>query len=559
MSILLEQRLSKEEIFELYANEVYLGQRGSFSIVGFGEAAEAFFDKNIMNVTLGEAAALAGIITAPNRYSPLRYPERAQQRRDLVLDLMADYEMITPQQQKEAKEQPLSIKPSNILNYSDAPYFVDYLQDILVERLGDVSLSRSQYRVYTTLDMDLQQAAFESTRDEILLLDEHFADGKRAVDPGTVQASLIAVDPRNGEVLAMVGGRNYGVSQYNRITQSKRQPGSIFKPFVYAAALETAETSSTPLTPATPLLDEPTPFEFDDLLYEPKNFKDEYLGRVTMRQAIMKSLNNATILLAEKVGFSPIVKLAHRLGLNEAIKPYPAMAIGAFEVTPLEMVRAYTAFANQGILSPLVSIRDVRDKQGGSVEIVPDVKTERVLSPQVAFMLTSLLQSVMNEGTGSGVRAAGFSLPAAGKTGTSRDGWFAGYTPDLLCIVWVGFDDNRELNLSGAQSALPIWASFMKRAATLRPLSGEEFSVPEGISQVEIDPTTGLLATDSCLERELEYYIKGTEPVIYCYGNSYERMMNEVLRRGISTVKKEAENDEVPQIPKGDLPRRVKK
>ncbi len=546
MSILLEQRFSKEEIFELWANEVYLGQRGSFSIVGFGEAAEAFFDKNIMTVTLGEAAMLAGIITAPNRYSPLRYPSKAKQRRDLVLDLMSEYGMITPQQQKEAKEQPLSIKPSNILNYSDAPYFVDYLQDLLVEQLGDDSLSRSQYKVYTTLDMDLQQAAFESIRDEIVSLDEHFAQGKEAIAPGTVQASLIAVDPRNGEVLAMVGGRNYGVSQFNRITQSRRQPGSIFKPMVYAAALETAGTSATPLTPATPLLDEPTPFEFEDLLYEPRNFKDEYLGRVTMRQAITKSLNNATIRLAERVGFSPIVKLAHRLGLNEAIKPYPAMAIGAFEVTPLEMVRSYTAFANGGILSPLMPIRTVLDSQGSRIAALPEAEQKRVLSPQVAFMLTSLLQSVMNEGTGSGVRAAGFSLPAAGKTGTSRDGWFAGYTPDLLCIVWVGFDDNSELTLSGAQSALPIWASFMKRAAKLRPLSGEEFPVPEGIAQVEIDPTTGLLATDTCLEREFEYYIKGTEPVITCYGNSYERMMNEVLRGGSPTVKKTAETDEMP-------------
>ncbi len=513
----------------MYANEVYLGQHGSFGIVGFGEAASAFFNKNISDITLPEAATLAGIITAPNRYTPLRYPDRARQRRDLVLDRMAEYGLITPGERNEARGQLLGVKPSNIMNYSDAPYFVDYLQDMLAEQFGDLVLGRSQYKVFTTLDMELQQAAFESIRDEIVKLDDHFAKGKRGIPPGTVQTSLIAVDPRNGQVLAMVGGRNYGVSQFNRITQSKRQPGSIFKPFVYAAALETADRSSTPLTAASTVLDEPTQFEFENLVYEPRNFKDEYLGQVTMRQAITRSLNVATIKFAEEVGYTRIAELAHRLGLNEAIRPYPAMAIGAFEVTPLEMVRAYTAFANDGMLSRLISIRKVLDEQGVPI-FSSEPKAERVLSPQVSFMLTSLLQSVMNEGTGAGVRSAGFVLPAAGKTGTSRDGWFAGYTPDLLCIVWVGFDDNRELNLSGSQAALPIWAAFMKRAARLRPLTGEEFPVPEGISQVEIDPTTGMLATDHCLAHELEYFIKGSEPLIPCYGNSYEQMMGGSFR-----------------------------
>jgi penicillin-binding protein 1B len=548
MAILLEQRLSKQQIFELYANELYLGQRGSFSIVGFGEAAEAYFDKGIGNLTLGEAAMLAGIIPAPNRYTPLRYPERAKVRRDLVLDRMAEYEMITARERDEAKAQPLGSKPSNMMNYSDAPYFVDYLQDFMTDRMADAELGRSQHRIYTTLDMDLQQAAFESLRDQMVKLDEYFAKGKRAIPPGTVQASLIAVDPRNGEVLAMVGGRNYGSSQFNRITQSKRQPGSIFKPFVYAAAFETANTSSTPLTAASTVLDEPTQFEFGNLVYEPRNYRDEYLGQVSMRQAIMRSLNVATIKFAEKVGYPRIAELAHRLGLNEAIKPYPAMAIGAFEVTPLEMVRAYTAFAGEGILSELIPLRKVLDAKSLEVPL-PEVKSKRALTPQVSFMLTSLLQSVMNEGTGAGVRTAGFAMPAAGKTGTSRDGWFAGYTPDLLCIVWVGFDDNRELNLPGSQSALPIWAAFMKRAAAIRPLTGEEFPVPEGITQVEIDPTTGMLATDHCVSRQLEYFIKGTDPVIPCYGNSYESMLNGTSRSIYSSPGKAAPDPSQPPPP----------
>jgi penicillin-binding protein 1B len=522
MSILLEQRLSKAEIFELYSNEVYLGQAGSFSIVGFGKAADAFFDKNVRDITLEEAATIAGMITAPNRHTPLRYKDRALVRRNLVLDRMADYGMITEKERDAAKAKPLIVKPVSFLNYSDAPYFVDFVQNMLVEKYGDALLALSKFKVYTSIDTDLQQAAFESVQSGMKELDAYFSKRKEPVAPGTVQASLIAVDPKNGHILAMIGGRNYGASQFNRITQSKRQPGSIFKPFVYATALETAYHSTTPLTAVSTILDQPTQFTFDDLQYEPKNFKEEYLGQVTMRQAITKSLNIATIKLAEKVGYDKVAELAQRLGLNEKIKPYPAMAIGSFEITPLEMVRAYTAFANGGLLSELTAMLEVYDNNSNPV-FRTQPKTKQVLTPQIAFMVTSLLQSVIDHGTGYGARERGFTLSAAGKTGTSHDGWFAGYTPDLLCIVWVGFDDNRELNLSGSQSALPIWVDFMKKAISLRPLRGKGFAVPENVIQVEIDPTTGLLATDRCLQREMEYFIKGTEPLLKCYGNNYEQ------------------------------------
>jgi penicillin-binding protein 1B len=522
MSILLEKRLSKTQIFELYANEVYLGQAGSFSIVGFGEAADAFFDKSVKELTLDEAATLAGIITAPNQYTPLRYVQRATARRNLVLDQMAESQMISLKERDEAKSKNLSVKPAFMLNYSDAPYFVDYVQDILTEQFGDAALALSKFRIFTTLNTDLQRAAFESIQANMKDLDSHFSKRKQPMPPGAVQASLIAIDPRNGHILAMIGGRNYGTSQFNRITQSKRQPGSIFKPFVYAAALETAQYSATPLTVASTILDQPTQFTFDDTEYEPKNFKQEYMGQVTMRQAISRSLNIATIKFAEKIGYSKVTELAQRLGLNEKIKPYPAMAIGSFEITPFEMVRAYTAFANGGLLSNLTPVLEIQDGEGKPV-LTEHKPPKRVLTPQLAFLVTSLLQSVINNGTGAGARSRGFTLPAAGKTGTSHDGWFAGYTPDLLCIVWVGFDDNRELNLSGAQSALPIWTEFMKRAVQLKPLSGQEFEIPEDVAEVEIDPTTGLLATERCLQKEKEYFIKGTEPTLRCYGNNYER------------------------------------
>jgi len=520
MAILLEQRLSKTKIFELYSNEVYLGQMGSFSIIGFGKAADAFFNKSIQDLTLSEAATLAGMITAPNRNTPLRYKERATVRRNMVLDSMADLRMISPAERDAAKSQPVTVEKTSILNYSDAPYFVDYVQDLLVKTYGDTALARSKYRVYTTLDMDLQQAGYESMQAGLAELDDYFAKSKQPAEPGSVQASLIAVDPKNGRILAMIGGRNYGVSQFNRITQSKRQPGSIFKPFVYAAALETAYSSSTPLTAASLVLDQPTQFTFEDLEYAPKNYKEEYAGQVTLRQAITRSLNIATIKLAEKIGYSKVAEMARRLGLNEQIKPYPAMAIGSFEITPLEMVRAYTAFANGGLITELTPILKIHDSSGNTVYLAQP-KTEQVLTPQIAFLVTSLLESVVNNGTGAGVRSRGFTLPAAGKTGTSHDGWFAGYTPDILCIVWVGFDDNRELNRSGSQSALPIWTAFMKKAIPLKPLKGEAFVVPEDVIRVEIDPTTGLLAAERSLQREEEYFIKGTEPAIYSYGNNY--------------------------------------
>jgi penicillin-binding protein 1B len=515
MSILLEKRLSKTQIFELYCNEAYLGQIGSFSIIGFGEAATAYFNKSLKDLTLEEAATLVGMIPAPNRYTPLRYPERAISRRNLVLDRMAEYKMITLAERAAAKSKSLAIRPASMLNYSDAPYFVDYVQDQLIQRFGQKILTTAKFKVYTSLHSGLQQAAFESVETGLSELDNLLSKRDKAVAPGTVQASLIAINPQNGQVLAMVGGRNYEASQFNRITGSKRQPGSIFKPFVYAAALETATYSKTPLTAATQLLDEPTVLIFNNRQYRPRNYNDEYMGRITMREAITKSLNVATLALAERVGYSKVTDLAQRLGLNDEIKPYPSMALGSFEITPLEMVRAYTAFANQGRLSELTPILKVKDDLGKQVW-PPMHKQKQALTPQLAFMVTSLLQSVLKNGTGYGVRSRGFNFPAAGKTGTSHDGWFAGYTPDMLCIVWVGFDDNRELNLPGSQSALPIWTEFMKKAARILPLTGQEFAFPEGIIEAAIDPSTGLLATKRCPQRASEYYIQGTEPTQQC-------------------------------------------
>jgi penicillin-binding protein 1B len=330
------------------------------------------------------------------------------------------------------------------------------------------------------------------------------------------QCALIAINPHTGEIKALVGGRNYGASQLNRIL-ALRQPGSIFKPFVYAAALNTAVVGgTTTLTPASIVVDEPTTFLFGRDEYAPGNFEHQFYGPVTLRKALAKSLNIATIKVAEMVGYSTVVNLAHRAGISEDVKATPAMAIGSYVATPLEMAGAFTMFANKGVRVTPSLISLIRESNG---KILLDQKpqTKQVLDPRVNYLMVSMMEEVMRTGTGAGVRSRGFTVPAAGKTGTSHDGWFAGFTSDLLCIVWVGFDDNRELNVEGAHSALPIWTEFMKRALTWRQYAdARPFSAPDGVVTVTIDPQSGMPATANCPERAAEVFVAGTEPVGAC-------------------------------------------
>ena len=315
------------------------------------------------------------------------------------------------------------------------------------------------------------------------------------------QVALVALDPHTGEIKAVVGGRNYGVSQLNHVL-AKRQPGSVFKPFVYAAAMDTAvEGGSTILTAGTTVEDEPTTFWFDNKPYEPSNFEHKFYGPVTLRRALARSLNVATVKVAEMVGYDKVVEMANRAGLNYKIQPTPAVALGAYEVTPFEIAGAYTMFANQGVYVKPSFISMVRTQEGDSI-YVNKIEKRQVLDPRVAYLMTNLMEEVMRTGTAAGVRGrSGFNAPAAGKTGTSHDGWFAGYTSELMCIVWVGFDDNRELELEGAHSAAPIWGEFMKRALQYREYSAPKpFSMPDGIVTMQIDPLSGMPATPMCPE-----------------------------------------------------------
>ncbi|MEW5976058.1 MAG: PBP1A family penicillin-binding protein [Acidobacteriota bacterium] len=531
MAVILENRLNKQQILTLYANDVYLGQRGSFSVNGFGEAAQSYFGKDSKNLTLPEAAFLAGIIQSPNRYNPYKHRDRAISRRNVVLQAMLETGSISKEQYTQAAKSPLNVAPQAI-DSSDAPYFVDLVKDRMIEKYPEKDLLSQHYAICTTVDMELQKLAYQAVKEGAQAVDEILAKRRQRrlkvkkgepppleVDPkDRVQACLIALDPHSGEIRAFVGGRDYGSSQLNRITTAKRQPGSIFKPFVYASALNTAvDGSPTPLTSSTVVDDSPTVFEFDDQTYEPNNYGEKFFGPVTLRRALTKSLNVATIKIAQMAGLDRIVSLARQAGINEKLIATPALALGAYEVTPLEIAGAYTIFANNGKYVPPVFIRSVRDSKGSVLETAEKRETE-VLDPRVAYLVTNLMEGVINRGTAARARGMGLTVPAAGKTGTSHDGWFAGYTSGLLCVVWVGFDDNRELNLEGANSALPIWTEFMKQAVALYPwLASEPFLPPEeGITSVMIDEDTGLLASNDCQNVITENYVTGTEPKQVC-------------------------------------------
>ncbi len=558
IALLLERKLSKQEIFELYTNNIYEGQRGSFSINGLGEAAVAYFNKDIKSLTLPEAATLAGIIQSPNRYAPWRHPDRATARRNWVLGQMAENGYITDAQKEEAIQAPLKVVPPNY-DYGDAPFFVDLVRDQLLDKFSETDLVTQQYRVYTSLDLTLERAAYEAMRDGMKLVDDMVTQRarrrlKKGEAPPSIdfsnlpQAALIALDPHNGQIKALVGGTDYGLSQLDHVL-AKRQPGSAFKAFVYAAALNSGVDGSQPLvTPVTTVVDEPTVFSFDDKTYQPDNFGQEFYGTVSVRFALAHSLNVATIKIAEMIGYQKVVDLAIQAGLNNRIKATPSMAIGSYDVTPLELAGAYTTFANGGIHVDPIMINSIRSQSGQVLEQA-EVKTKPVLDPRTNFLLTYLLEGVINNGTAAGVRARGFSLPAAGKTGTSRDAWFAGYTSGLLCIVWVGYDDNRDIKIEGAKAALPIWTEFMQKAAALRPrtVGGQPFQTPDGIEFAKIDPESGELANDKCPTTIDEAFIAGTVPLQHCHlhGGSFLQKLFHIF--GNPTVQPPPKSQKPPE------------
>jgi penicillin-binding protein 1B len=517
IAFVLERRADKTEILELYLNEIYLGQEGSFGINGMGQAARVYFEKDVGNLTLTESALLAGLIQSPNPYQPRRHPERAIARRNVVLGAMRDAGFVEPDVIEEAMSQPLRVEEASD-DGGDAPYFVDLVKDQLTARYDPAALNTGNLSIYTSLDLHLQTLAMEALEKGLAEAEEKV----KAKHDEPLQGALIALETRTGQIVAMVGGRSYGASQYNRATQAHRQPGSTFKPFVYLAAFEAVFEDPTmpPVTPATVVEDGPAVFFYGDKEYIPHNYTRRYQGPVTLRYALSRSLNIPTVKVAEMIGFEKVAQLwTDKLQMGDNVQPYPAVALGAFEATPLEMATAYNVIANYGLKVPPVTVNRVTDEQDRTLELHVPEAPQRVLHEESAYLVTSMLRTVMNEGTGAGARRRGFRGDAAGKTGTTndtRDAWFIGFTPDLLCVVWVGFDDNTATNHDGASAALPIWTEFMTQA--LEGRDPGSFPVPESIVFIEIDKRTGLLATPSCpSDTVLEAFIPGTEPRERCY------------------------------------------
>jgi penicillin-binding protein 1B len=523
----LEARFNKQQIFEMYANQVNIGRRGSFEINGFGEAAESFFGKDMRQLDLAECALLAGLIQNPSWRNPYRHPDRAMERRNLVLDSMVETGAITQSEADRAKAEPLRLAAPNI-DAAEAPYFVDLVHDQLSQRVGDQELGHDALRIYTSLDPELQRAASEAVDAGIKNVDDlvRKLHKKSTANIQYPQVALVALNPHTGQILALIGGRNYGVSQLNHAT-AERPTGSIFKPFVYATAYNTSlngmDLAGTGIfTALTKLDDDPHTFMFDGKPYDPGNFeKGEYPGMVTAAQAIAHSLNIATIGLAEQVGYENVASLARTAGIVNA-RGTPSVAIGTYNATPIDMAGAYTVFANNGVHLKPWMLASVRNANGDIVaDFAPEAK--QVMDPRSAFLTQSLLQFTMNYGTASSVRGHGFSAPAAGKTGTSHDAWFAGYTSNLLCIIWVGNDDYTDISnglshsLQGADTAAPIWAEFMNRAIKLPQYSDmKSFSAPDGVQIVSIDKNTWLPADSTCPEDYSLAFLNGTIPANTC-------------------------------------------
>jgi penicillin-binding protein 1B len=523
VSFQLEHRFNKQQIFEMYANQINLGQRGSFSIDGFGEAAQSYFGKDLRQLDLAECALLAGMIQRPNYFTPFRHPDRAIERRNLVLDSMVETGAITKDQAERAKAEPLHLATASV-DASEAPYFVDLVHEQLMQKLGERDINHEGLRIYTSLDPDLQRAAADAVEvgmknvdDLVNKMHPHPKPGETILYP---QVSLVAINPHTGQVLALIGGRNYGNSQLNHAV-AKRPTGSIFKPFVYATAFNTAVAGTIlpgqdrPFSSISMLKDEQTTYDVGGQEYTPRNYKDEYHGEVTAMYALAHSLNNATISLASEVGFDNVAALARESGVKNA-RGTPSVALGSYDATPLDMAGAYTVFANNGMHLDPWMLASVRTSSGDVVtDFTPTSK--QVLDPRVAYLTTNLMEGVMNFGYGYEARRRGFMDPAAGKTGTSHDAWFAGFTSNLICIVWVGNDDYTDVKLAGALAAAPIWAEFMKRAVKLPQYSDtHSFSPPDGIEVVKIDKASNLLSDDTCPDAYDAAFLAGTAPLETC-------------------------------------------
>jgi penicillin-binding protein 1B len=490
LALALEKRLSKEEIFALYCNEIYFGQYGAIAVHGVEQASRVYFGKAIEKISVAEAATLAAMIKSPNRYAPHKDYAAAIERRNLILQMMAESGLISPLVAQNAVAEQIALAAPKKNDQSLAPYFVDSA----AKQISEKNLPEGRnLRVYTTIDTQLQELAENAVKNNLAKLDRTFA--KKGLTP---QAALVALDPHSGQILAMVGGRDYAASQLNRASEARRQPGSTFKPFVYAAALERGRL------PTTLISDRPTAFPFDRKPYQPANYGNSYAMRdITLKTALAKSSNVAAVETALEAGLHNVSKTAEKFGLPKPPE-YPSIALGTAETTPLELAAAYAVFANGG---KRVTPTYVSKIVSGDGEILTETEPRdaSVISPQTAYMITDMLGAAVERGTARAAHGAlGKDAVFVGKTGSSKDGWFVGYTPNLVTVVWIGFDEgDKDIGFTGGEIALPVWVDFMRSAVQSRPeFGGKAFPMPKGLMEITIDPETGMLADKFCPAKE---------------------------------------------------------
>jgi len=516
LAVILEVRMSKQEILEAYLNNVYLGQSESIGMYGVGQAASAFFAKDVRDLSVAEAATIAGVIHAPNLDSPLRHPDRARIRRDQVLELMAENSWLNAQELAAARAEPIRLQ-KRFTQPLEAPFFVDEVLRRIARMGYDTNVVRG-LAVYTTLDLEWQHLAERALASGLESLERTYPRLKKAND-NPLEGAIVVLEARTGYVRGLAGGRDFARSQFNRVTRSKRQPGSAFKPFVYLTALDDPQGT---ITAATVLRDEPIQIRVGNDEWSPENYDGRYVGEVTVRGAIEDSRNVPTVELAQRVGIGRVAELAHSAGLGE-IPELPAVALGSVEVSLIDLVGAYTVFPNLGAIVRPALIRGV--SAGGDLLYRDRLRAKRVATAAASYVTSHLLEGVVEEGTAAAVRRLGIEQPVAGKTGTTnetKDAWFVGYSPDLIAGVWVGFDDGTPVGLTGAKAALPIWVAFMKEALPAYPV--RPFDVPQGVVFRDIDRRSGLLSGADCGESSPvhEAFVIGTQPVLGCDGRRME-------------------------------------
>ena len=511
LAVVLDARYDKREILEAYLNEIYMGASGGVNLIGLGAAARAYFGKDPAELDLGEAATLAGMIPEPANLEPTKHPEAARAVRDRVLRRMVELEWLAAAEAEPWLARPVAARPQPVVRRR-VPYFADAAAREAAERFGVGELADAGYTLLSTLDWRDQRWAEEAVAWGVDALEKGWEKGRNDDGGSPLQSALVSLDPHDGAILAYVGGRDYRASQFDRAGQARRQAGSAFKPVVYATAFEDGVAA-----PSSLVEDAPLTVRLARQRWSPQNDDGEFHGWVTVRTAVEKSYNVATARVALQTGLPRVVELARGLGVTAPLAPVPALALGAFEVSPVEMATVFGTFAAGGERPPPHGLDAIYDARGAAVPGKPLPAPERVLSPQAAYLVTSVLEGVLDRGTARSVRRWGLDDPLAGKTGTSndsRDSWFAGYSPERVTAVWVGYDDNRATRLSGARGALPIWTRFTAR---VRPPGGfPTFQQPPGIITAVVDPETGDLATDRCPEAITEVFLDGRVPSRIC-------------------------------------------